>query len=75
MDRFYVFKTASLCSFDCFDIYQAFQCYLPEIESFGKILRFGSFKNYFPPPVNVRNGWEDILSMAEKQSKTLLQLM
>lgn len=67
MDSFYFFKTAGLCSFDCFDIDQAFQWYLPETESFRKILGFKGLKSYFPPPVNVRNSLEDILSVKKNK--------
>lgn len=66
----FVFKPDDLCSFDCFDVYQVFQCYLPENENFRKILGFEP-----SPPVNVRSGLEVILSVIEKQRIKLLQLM
>lgn len=41
--------------------------YLRETASFRKILGFEGLKSYFPPPVNVRNRLEGILSVIVKQ--------
>lgn len=70
------FKAASLCTCDCFVVYQALQCYSLETENFRKILVFEGLKSYFPPPINSRNCLEGILAVEEKtNSKMELLLM
>lgn len=65
-DSFDFFKAASLCTWDCFVRYQAFQCYSLETENFRKIVFFKGLKSYFPPPINNRNSLEGILAVEEK---------
>lgn len=74
-DSFDFFKAASLCTCDCFVIYQPFQCYSLETENFRKILGFEGLKSYFPPPVNNRNSLEGILAVEEKTNHKMELLL